>query len=230
MANTHTTHKQHPHESGIQGSVNKAEDYYLRNARVINTVGIVIILLIGGYFGYKYLYKKPREQKAQTMIFKAQQYLAEDSLKLALNGDGNNYGFLQVINRYGNTKVGDLARLSAGICYVRLGEYQKGLDYLKKFDAQDKVMQPIAYGLMGDAYMELGQTANGIEYYKKAGYYSENDVIAPLYLMRAGLALEKDGKRGDAAAIYKQIKTKYPLSTQGRDIDKYLARVGQVQE
>ena len=44
--------------------------------------------------------------------------------------------------------------------------------------------------------------------------------------MRAGLALEKQGQRDQAAALYKEIRKKYPLSAEGRNIDKYLARLG----
>lgn len=216
-------------EHGLKGSVNRAEVFYQKNARIINIVGIAIILLIGGYFGYKNLYLKPRETKAVSMVFKAQQYFARDSFRLALEGDGNNYGYLQVIQRYGNTKVGNLARYSAGVCYVRLGEYQKGIDYLTKFDAEDKIVQAMAYGLTGDAYMELGQTDQGIAWYKKAAAYNENNVISPIYLMRAGLASEKAGKTKDAIAFFQTIKDKYPLSAEGRDMDKYLARLGVTQ-
>ncbi len=216
----------HVESRGFQGSINKAERFYLKNNKAINIIGLVIIVLIGGYFGYKYLYVKPHEKKAEAMVFKAQQYFAKDSFQLALNGDGNNYGYLQVIKRYGHTKVGNQAKYAAGVCYVHLGDFQKGINYLKKFNANDKIVQAVAYGLMGDAYMELGQTSKGIDFYKKAGNYNDNDLIAPLYLMRAGLALEKEGKDQQAISIYKQIKSKYPLSTQGRDIDKYLARLG----
>jgi tetratricopeptide (TPR) repeat protein len=220
--------KTHPHheEHGLKGSVNKAEIFYRNNSKVINIVCIVIILLIGGYYGYKNLYVRPREKKAVAMEFKAQQYFERDSFRLALEGDGNNYGFLQVIKRYGATKAGQTARYSAGVCYIRLGEYQKGIDYLKKFDAQDQVVQAMAYGLMGDAYMELGKTKEGISWYQKAASYKDNEVISPLYLFRAGLACEKAGRTQDAINIFSKIKNKYPLSPEGRDMDKYLARLG----
>lgn len=214
---------------GLQGSVNRAEMFYQNNAKLINIVGILIIVLIGGYYGYKNLYQKPREKKAVAMVFKAQQYFERDSFRLALEGDGNNYGYLQVIKRYGGTKVGQQAYYSAGVCYVHMGQYQKGIDYLKKFHANDQIVQAMAYGLTGDAYMELGNTAQGISYYRKAAAYNDNNVISPLYLMRAGLASEQAGKRADAIGIFKQIKSKYPLSAEGRDIDKYLARLGVAQ-
>lgn len=216
----------HHDSGGLQESVDRFEFFYRNNAKVINTVGIIILLLIAGYFGYKNLYQKPREKKAVAMVFKAQQYFAVDSFRLALNGDGNNYGYLQVINRYGNTKVGQMAKYSAGVCYVRLGEYQKGIDYLKRFHADDEIVQAMDYGLMGDAYMELGNTSEGISWYKKAANYNDNNVISPLYLFRAGLASEKVGKNQDAINFFKEIKTKYPLSAEGRNIDEYLARLG----
>lgn len=217
-------------EFDLQGSMHKAEDFYNKNKNVINIGLLAVVVIVGGFFAYNRFIKAPNEKKAQEMVFHAQQNFAIDSFKLALNGDGNNYGFLQVIDKYGGTKAGNLAKYSAGVCYVKLGEFQKGIDQLKDFSAGDQLVQAYAYGLTGDAYMELNKTEDGIEYYKKAGHHSDNELSAPLYLFRAGLALEKAGKTQDAVAIYKEIKEKYPQTNEGREMDKYLARLGEVRE
>ena len=214
----------------LQDSLHMAENFYQKNKNVINIALLVVVLIVGGSYAYNRFYKVPNERKAQEMIFHAQEYFANDSFRLALNGDGNNYGFLRVIDKYGSTKVGNLAKYSAGVCYVKLGEFQKGIDLLKDFNANDKLVQAYAYGLTGDAYMELNKTEDGIDYYKKAGHYSDNDLTAPLYLFRAGLALEKAGKPQEAVAIYKEIKAKYPATNEGREMDKYLARLGEVRD
>src|SRR5690606_16748271 len=112
-------------EFDLQGSVHKAEDFYYKNKNVINIALLAVVVIVGGFFAYNRFIKVPNEKKAQEMVFHAQEYFAADSFKLALNGDGNNYGYLQVIDRYGGTKVGNLAKYSAGVCYVQLGEYQK---------------------------------------------------------------------------------------------------------
>lgn len=227
-----TKHKAATHkpkqEFNLQGSMHKAEDFYFRYKNIINIALLAVVVIVGGYFAYNRFVKLPNEKKAQEMIFHAQQYFAVDSFKLALNGDGNNYGFLQVIDKYGGTKVGNVAKYSAGVCYVKLGQFQKGIDLLKSFNANDMLVQAFAYGLTGDAYMELGNSNEGIEYYKKAGHYSDNELTAPVYLFRAGLALEKAGKPQDAIALYKEIKEKYPQTNEGREMDKYLARLGVV--
>ena len=87
----------------LQGSLHKAEDLYNKNKKVINIALLAAVVIVGGFFAYNRFIKAPNERKAQEMIFHAQQYFAADSFKLALNGDGNNYGFIQVINKYGGT-------------------------------------------------------------------------------------------------------------------------------
>jgi tetratricopeptide (TPR) repeat protein len=214
----------------LQDSVHKAEDFYFKNKNVINIALLVIVLVIGGTFAYNKFIKAPNEKKAADMVFHAQKAFEKDSFNLALNGDGNNDGFLQVIKKYGSTKTGQLSKYYAGLCYVKLGKFQEGIDLLKDFNAGDQLVQAMAYGITGDAYMELKNTEEGIKYYKKAGQYSDNDFTGPTYLFRAGVALELAGKNDEAIAIYKQIREKYPQSNEGREMDKYLARLGVVRE
>lgn len=212
----------------LEQSMHRAEDFFVKNKNVITIAVLAAVVGVGGFFAYNRFVKQPNENKAQEMIFHAQNYFAVDSFKLALNGDGNNYGFLQVVNKYGGTKAGNLAKYSAGVCYIRMGEYQKGIDMLQSFSSDDLLLQPTALGLVGDAYMELNKTAEGIEAYKKAGHYNDNELTAPVYLFRAGMALEKAGKAQEAISIYKEIKEKFPLTNEGREMDKYLARLGDV--
>ncbi|UPK67749.1 tetratricopeptide repeat protein [Chitinophaga filiformis] len=215
-------------EFQLEDSIHKAEQFFNKNKNSIIIALLVIVVVVGGSFAYNRFIKGPNEKKAQDMVFHAQQYFERDSFRVALNGDGNYYGFLQVIDKYGSTKTGQLAKYYAGVCYVKLGEFQKGADLLSSYSSGDQIVQAMAYGLAGDAYMELGKTEEGIEYYKKAGHHSNNELTAPTYLFRAGLALEKANKPADAIAVYKEIRDKYPQTAEGREMDKYLARLGEV--
>jgi tetratricopeptide (TPR) repeat protein len=215
-------------EFQLEDSLHKAEDFFNKNKNSIITALLVIVVIVGGTFAYSRFIKGPNEKKAQNMVFHAQQYFERDSFRLALNGDGNYEGFLKVIDKYGSTKTGELAKYYAGVSYVKLGEFQKAVDMLSSFNGGDQLVQAMAYGLTGDAYMELGKTEQGIEFYKKAGHHSNNDLTAPTYLFRAGMALEKANKPADAVAVYKEIRDKFPNSPEAREMDKYLGRLGEV--
>lgn len=83
--------------------------------------------------------------------------------------------------------------------------------------------------MLGDAYSELNKKEDAVQQYRKAGtFYDKDDLLSPEYLFRAGYLYESMGKNEDAIAMYQIIKDKYPTSQRGYDIDKYLARLGVV--
>ncbi len=195
-----------------------------------SAIGIALVLvLILGYFGYKQYILDPKEKQASEAMFRAEEYFRADSIRLALNGDAVNAGFAKIITRYSGTKAADLAAFYAGSCYLKLGDFNNAVKYLKDFKTSAVQVQAKAYGLLGDAYSELNKKDEAAEQYKKAGtYFDQDEVISPEYLFRAGYLYESMGKSQDAIAMYQLIKSKYPGSPRGFDIDRYLARLGVV--
>ena len=53
---------------------------------------------------------------------------------------------------------------------------------------------------------------------------SENELTTPVYMLKAAAILESMNKYNDALDIYNELKKKFPNSTEGRNIDKYIAR------
>jgi tetratricopeptide (TPR) repeat protein len=190
---------------------------------------IAVIVLVGGYLGYKYLVQIPNETKAQEEIFKAEANFKSDSVSLALNGNANTPGFLKVISKYGGTNAGNLARLYAGESYLILGDYKNAIKHLEDFNANGaKQIEARVQGMLGDAHSELKQTDKAVDHYKKAGsVFPEDQMLSSEYLFRAGLLLEMAGKNKEAIDVYKQIKEKFPRTEKGFGIDKYLARLGE---
>src|SRR5687768_13894748 len=102
----------------------RGQDFWTRNSRLLLGIGGAILLLVGGWFGYKELIEKPRERKAAEAIFRAEEYYRNDSLNLALQGDGRGgVGLEKIISDYGGTKAGNRARFMAGSIYLRQGNF-----------------------------------------------------------------------------------------------------------
>ena len=207
----------------------RAKGFWEKNSRMILYISSAVILLAGGYLGYKYLILLPNEQKAQEEIYKAEANFRKDSVSLALNGNNSTPGFLKVIKKYGSTRTGNLAKLYAGESYLQLGDYKNAVKYLEDFDAHGaKQIEAKSEGLLGDAYAEMKQNDKALDHYKKAGtIFPEDAVLSSEYLFRAGMLYEVMGKNKEAIEQYKLIKEKFPRSEKGYNIDKYLARLGE---
>ncbi len=202
------------------------QDNYGRKAGVGLSLVLIIVL---GYLAYKQFVLDPKEKQASEAMFRAEDYYRIDSVRLALNGDAVNAGFVKIISRYKGTRAADLAMFYAGSCYLKLGDFNNAVKYLKDFKTSAVQVQAKAYGLLGDAYSELNKKEEAVEQYKKAGtYFDQDEIISPEYLFRAGYLYESMGKNQDAIAMYQLIKSKYPSSQRGFEIDRYLARLGVV--
>ena len=219
-------------KKNVMGSENeeiiaKAQDFWTRYQKQITVVLAVVVLAIGGWYGYRNFIQKPKEVKSLDVIYKAEEYYRMDSLQKALNGDGISWGFLRVIKEYGGTDAGNLARFYAGDCYLRTGDFNNAVKQLKDFSTSQKQVQARAYKLLGDAYSELGKTDDAISSYKKASsHFTEDLHNSAEYLFFAAALAEKSGKNSEAIALYKEVKDKFPGTVSANESDKFLAKLG----
>ncbi len=208
----------------VENVLGRGEQFIEDNQKILTTLVVILIVIIGAYLGYKKYYLQPLEDEAQSQMFVAAQYFERDSFNLALRGDVNYPGFLGIIDDYSATKAANLSNYYAGISYLQLGQFENAIEYLKAFSVDDKMLKPISLGAIGDANMELGNKEDAVSYYQKAAKASVNEFTTPIYLMKAGQALEAIGDYKSALQVYKQIKEDYIKSAEGRVIEKYITR------
>jgi tetratricopeptide (TPR) repeat protein len=207
----------------VEEAFSRTEQFIEKYQQIILIVIGVIIVIVLGFFGFKRFYMAPKEKDAQSQMFMAEKYFEQDSLKKALNGDGQFLGFLAIIDEFGMTKSANLAHYYAGVCYLKLGQFDQALEQLDKFSTKDQMVGPMAKGAMGDANMELKQVQKAADLYVEAAEMKKNEFTSPLFLMKAGLAYEELGNFDKALALYKRIKNEFPRSYEGREIDKYIS-------
>ncbi len=211
----------------VEQALTKTEQFIESHLKTILYVIGGIVLVILAFVGIRKFIASPRSAESQEQIFSAQNYFSKDSFDLALNGDGNSLGFLDIIDEYGSTKAGKLSKYYAGLCYLHLGEYDNAIDYLKKFKTDDMLLAPLAKSAIGDAYVELNQLNKAISAYKDALSLSENEFTTPTITIKLALALEADGNKDEAISVLEKIKNKYPNNTETMTIEKNIARLKQ---
>jgi tetratricopeptide (TPR) repeat protein len=209
----------------LESALTKTEQFIEDNQKMISYVVGAIIVIVAAYLGFNKFYLQPKEDEARSQMFMAENYFEKDSFNLAINGDGNYFGFLDIIEDYGITKTANRAKYYAGISYLNLGQYEDAVDFLNDFKSDDLLLAPIAEGAKGDALLELGETDEALKQYKKAYNLSDNELTAPIYMMKAAHLLESMDELEDALALYNSIKEKYPETSEGTNVDRYIARL-----
>ena len=212
-------------------AMNKTEFFLEKHGRTMSYAILALFVLAGLIFGYRAMVVAPRAEKAAELIAEAQKRFEAQTpdYELALLGDANGAGFLDVIKEYGSTPSGNLAKHYAGICYLHMGDFENAAAYLAKFSAVSglpgQIINAQNFGLQGDVAVEMQEYAKAVKFYAKAVKASDNNLTAPMYLYKAALAERAQGHKAEAAALLERILAAYPMSMEARDAEKLLGSV-----
>jgi TolA-binding protein len=207
----------------VENALSKTEQYIEENQKSLTIILLAIVVVIGGYLGYKKFYLEPSNREALESMYVAENYFEQDSFQLALDGDGANYGFLDIIDEYSLTKTANLAHYYAGISYLRTGDFESAIEHLEKFDGEDIMVGSLAIGAIGDCNLELGNKKEAAVLYLKAAIRKKNSFTSPIFLKKAGMVYEDLQEFDKALKAYNTIKKDYPETEEGKVIDKYIA-------
>ena len=158
-------------------------------------------------------------------MYIAEFYFQNNDFEKALNGDGQYDGFLSISDEYSSTKSGNLANYYAGICQIKLGEFENAILSLKQFSINDEILSSLSIGLIGDANMELGNTSKALANYKSAAVKNTNDFTTPYFMMKQANIHELNNDYNLALELYNIIKSDYSQSKEALSIEKYISSV-----
>ena len=225
MAQKNLNDKEAQRQENIEQTVSATEQFFNENKKTIWCV-VAAVLVIGlGILAYNKFIYQPKCVEAMQQAVPAEMSFQNGEYELALNGDGNNLGFADIIADYG-TKAGKAVYLYAGICELQLGNNEEALSYLKKYNGKEPILAARAKACEGDAYVALGDYEAAVRSYKAAVNRADN-IFAAAYLLKEGSALEALDRKEEALACYQTIEDKYPQSLEAYDIAKNIARVAE---
>lgn len=201
----------------LQQEVSKVTGYFEQNKSSVLGIGIVLVVFIAGFFGFKW-YTNSQDVEGEKKLFKAVYAFEGDSLSAA------NKDLAKISDEFGgNTQ--NLADLYLGITLLKQGKFDQSIEKLKNFSSADLLVQARAYALIGDAYTEKKAFSEAIEYYQKAADYKSNKFFSPSYMLKLALAFESNKQGKEALGVYTQITEKYPQSAESIPAKKYKAQL-----
>jgi tetratricopeptide (TPR) repeat protein len=208
-------------------SFDTIKDWIEDNQQIAMYIGGGLIALVALWFGYKKLIAEPNAAEAMGQMFYAERAFERDSFDAALNGPAGGFaGFLKIIDEYGSTPSGNMARYYAGASYLNLNKYDEAIQMLEDFDADEPVFATMKNGMLGDAYSEKKDNSSALSYYKKAANSGDNTFLTPYYMKKYALFSELQGDKETATKVFKDLFARYPDSPEGKNAERNLAKLG----
>jgi tetratricopeptide (TPR) repeat protein len=204
-------------------AVSKTEEFFKKYGNIMYACIMGILIIALAILAYNRFILQPKKQQATDQMARAERWFDAGEYELALNGDDNDPGLLEIIDQYGS-KAPAAVYMYAGVAKLQNGEYEEALGYLKKYKGKDAIMLARAQACMGDCYVEMKDYDAAVGCYTQAAKTTDN-ALAAAYLLKAGIAAEAAGKTDQALSFYQEIKYQWANAPEAMEIDKYISRI-----
>lgn len=194
----------------FEEAVYRSEQFFVKHFKTLAIAFAAIVVLVVGFFAYRYFISGPKEVKASEALIPAEEAFIQEQDSLSLYGAGlASKGTEAIAKEYKGTDAANLAHAYSGIALYDQGKYKEALEELKAFSSKEQYVAPSLLRLMGDCQVQLGALDAAVKLYKEAAQKADNMAISPSCLAKAGRVLEKQGKISEALALYREAKDKY---------------------
>ncbi len=201
--------------AGIMGIVQQHKN------NILIAGGVLLVAIL--YFAFFSGSSPEKEDAAGNAMFMAVRYYENDSLNLALNGDGNNPGLLDLANEYSGTRAGNLCNFYIGAIYLRQGNAAEALNFFDAVKKEENFIAAAAYSAMASITEDQGDMSGAAALYEKASALRKNEYTTPFFLQQAARCYLQAEDKSAALSVFKRIKEEYPNSQEGQQVNKYIA-------
>ncbi len=203
----------------------KASEYIEENKKRLSwLVGGLVVVSIGAviYFNNR----AANEEKAATALGQIIRYYDKGEYQTAIDGvpEKNVVGLKDVVENYGGTSSGDLARFYLANAYYYTGKIDEALTEFENFRGSYPPLRSSALAGIASCYEAKGNHKQAAEYFEKAASKSADAQLTPEYLHHAARDYALSGKKDHAIELLKRLKKDFPTSSYARDADRLLAQ------
>ncbi|MCY4233090.1 MAG: hypothetical protein OXE59_05045 [Bacteroidetes bacterium] len=183
---------------------------YYGNRNVLIGSAVGVILIVAGFFGYNYI-QDTRNIQAQEFLGAILLEYEDSNYQIALDGNGEVLGLVDIIDRYGTTPAGNTAKFYAANAHFELQQYDLALELFESYDAKNDFLGASATAGRAAIYELREEYLRAGDLFKHAADMDDNNTLrAPYYLRSAARAYVESGDLESAIEVIHEAKENYP--------------------
>lgn len=213
-------------QDALLTGVAKATSFYESNRKNLGiVVGAVALLIVGSLVYTKN--KTDSNEKANAEFGKIYSFYDNNQYQIAIDGvtERGIVGLKAIVENYGSTDAGNLARFYLANAYYHLGKHDEAQKYFEDFSASSQLLTVSRLAGIAGCFEAKGEHEKAAENYEKAAVTYPKDVDAAANLNHAADNYALAGKKDRALDLYKKLKKEYATTQFGRDADRYIAKL-----
>jgi tetratricopeptide (TPR) repeat protein len=200
----------------------KAVKYFEDNMKPILIIGGAVVVLAVLVYLYSVKLKNDNE-KAAVELSRVVGLYEMGNYQEAIDGKkGTNIlGLKQIVESYGSTENGEIAKVYLANAYLYLGKIEEAYEYYDDYSGDSPLYKATALAGIAGYYEYKKEYEKAAEKYKEAAYVSKENALNPQYLLSAVINYVNVKQYDSAKELIDKIKEDYKTSDVMRDIDKY---------
>ncbi len=207
-----------------------ATTYYYENKKMVHYALTGLVVAIIGILIFVNN-RKASNEKAQLEFAKVYSlYDAASTEKsqftAAINGKPEQgiIGLKAIVDNYGSTEAGEIARFYLANSYFQLGQYDDALKQYEDFSGSDPLLRASAIAGIGGCYEGKKDFSKAAPQFEKAAGVLATNANTPEYLNSAARCYGLSGDKSKAITLLKQLKKDFPTSQYARDADRFISQ------
>lgn len=204
----------------------KATTFYGNNKKNISigiTALVVIVFAVVVYFKNR----ADNNEKAVTQLGSIFQTYDAGQFQVAIDGipERNIPGLKAIVDNYGNSQTGELARLYLANAYLLTGKADDALRNFEECTPADDLLAAARLSGIAASHEARGDHKQAAEYFEKAATKFPKDINAAENLSNAARNFGQAGEKTTAIELYRRIKKGYPGTSFARDADRFISQL-----
>ncbi|MBS1515630.1 MAG: tetratricopeptide repeat protein [Bacteroidetes bacterium] len=192
-------------------------DYFNRNKNQVLIIGGAIIVIVIGIILFTSK-RSAQNEDASVALTKIRPSYEAGNFQAAINGDSlGNKGLLFIVNEYGSSENGQLAKLMLANAYYGLRDFQNALKYYDDFGGSNKLSKVAAITGIASVKEAQNDYVGAAKEFERAANYDKDNPFRDEYLFYAGRDFAMGNDKASAKRVFDQLKNDFPKS-------KYIAQ------
>jgi tetratricopeptide (TPR) repeat protein len=212
-------------EDKLVTSYYKFYNFFMENqAKFLIGIGVVAVVVVA-YFLYSN--KVSNDNKAAAaLVAKVTPLLESGSYKVAIEGvpAQNIAGLKKIVDEYGSSEEGELAKILLANAYSVTGKTEDAYELYDDYSGSNYLLKATALAGKAGILESKKEYEEAADLYLKASKIGKANPSNAEFILKAGIAYIKSGKKDEAKELFETIKKDYPTAVPYMDLEKYFVQ------